>query len=33
MAMSQTIDKMDHTLVTPAESQWRPAPPFFLQAH
>src|SRR5215475_10963619 len=26
MAMSQTIDEMDHTLVTPAEIQWRPAP-------
>jgi quercetin dioxygenase-like cupin family protein len=26
MAMSQTMDKMDHTLVTPAEIQWRPAP-------
>jgi len=26
MAMSKTMDKMDHTLVTPAEIQWRPAP-------
>jgi len=26
MAMSQTMDKMDQTLVTPAEIQWRPAP-------
>jgi hypothetical protein len=26
MAMSQTMDKMDHTLVKPAEIQWRPAP-------
>ena len=26
MAMSQTMDKTDQTLVTPAEIQWRPAP-------
>src|SRR5262249_4877968 len=26
MAMSQTMDKMDHTLVTRAELQWSPAP-------
>ena len=26
MAMSQTMDKTDQTLVMPAEIQWRPAP-------
>jgi quercetin dioxygenase-like cupin family protein len=27
MAMSETMEEMDNTLVTPAEIQWRPAPP------
>ena len=26
MAMSQTMDKMDNKLLTPAEIQWAPAP-------
>jgi hypothetical protein len=26
MAMSQTIDKMDQKLMTPAEMQWTPGP-------
>jgi len=30
MAMSQTMDKTDQTLVTPAEIQWRPAPAVLL---